>query len=133
MDERDKLLNTPYAEQDQSGSTSTDDNQEEKSLYIDENMKSSDSIPFVEEIIIENTETSLSDSSVHHSDDEQYDDHLLENKVKIPDEYELPEFPADLKAVVEQKNMAKLAGHTYLRRILLNLVYAEIANKHNLL
>jgi hypothetical protein len=133
MDERDKLLNTPYAEKNQSGSTLTDDNQEEKSLYIDENMKSSDSIPYVDDIIIENTETSLSNSSNNHSDDEQCDDHLLEKKVNIQDDYELPEFPADLKLVVEQKDMTKLAGHTHLRGILLNLVYADIANEHKLL
>ncbi|CAF4425580.1 unnamed protein product, partial [Adineta steineri] len=68
MDEREKLLSKLCTEKDQSHSTSIDDNDsEEQLLHIDENMRSSDSVPFVEEIVIENTEVSLFDSNKNHS------------------------------------------------------------------
>jgi hypothetical protein len=134
MDEREKLSCNSFSEKIQSNSTPTDDDgQEEQSLFIDENMRSSDSIPFVEEIVVENTEVSLSNSSNNHSDDEENDDQLIENEIKLQEDYELPPFPADLKFVVDQKDLTKLAAHSYLRRVLLNLVYDDIANKHHLL
>jgi hypothetical protein len=135
MDKREKLSYKSFTEKIQSNSTPTDDDddQEEQPLLIDEHMKSSDSIPFVEEIVIENTEESLSNSSNNHSDDEANDDQLIENEIKVPEDYELPPFPADLKFVVDQKDLTKLAAHSYLRKVLLNLVYDDIANKHNFL
>ena len=78
MDEREKLSCTSSTEKIQSNSIQTDnDDQEEQSLFIDENMKLSDSIPFIEEIVVENTEISLSNSSNNHSDDEEEDDDQL--------------------------------------------------------
>ncbi len=62
----------------QLSSTSTDeDNQEEQPLYIDENVKSSDSIPFTEEIVIEYTEISLSNFSNNPSDVEENDNQFM--------------------------------------------------------
>ena len=133
MDEREKLASKSFNEKIQSNSTSTDDGEEEQPLIIDENIKHSDSIPFVEEIVIENTEVSLSNSSNNHSDDEENGDQLVDNEIKLPDDYQLPPFPADLKFVVDNKDLAKLAAHSYLRRVLLNLIFDDIANKHHLL
>jgi hypothetical protein len=134
MDEREKLSYRSFTEKVQSNSTPTDDDhQEERSLSIDENMKSSDSIPFVKEIVIENPEVSLSNSSNNHSDDEENGDQSIENEIKLQEDYELSPLPADLKLVVDQKDLTKLAAHSYLRRVLLNLVYDDIANKHHLL
>jgi hypothetical protein len=135
MNEREKLSCKSFSEKIQSNSrpSDNDDDQEEESLFIDENMKSSDSIPFVEEIVIENTEVLLSNSSNNHSDDEENDDQLIENKVKLQEDYELPPLPNDLKFVVDQKDLTKLVAHSYLRKVLLNLVYDDIANKHHLL
>jgi hypothetical protein len=133
MDEREKLSSKSFTEKIQSDSTPTDDDdQEQQSLIIDENMKSSDSIPFVEEIIIENMEVSLSNLNNNQSDDEENDDQLTANEIKLQEDYELPTFPADLKFVVDQKDLTKLAAHSYLRRVLLNLVYDDIANKRHL-
>jgi hypothetical protein len=50
MDEREKLSQRLFSEKSQS-SMSMDDDQEGQSLFIDESVKSSDSIPFVEEIV----------------------------------------------------------------------------------
>jgi hypothetical protein len=134
IDERDKLSHKAFNEKIQSNSTlMDDDNQEEQSLIIDENVKSSDSIPFVEEIIIGNTEVSLSDPSNNHLDDEENDDQLTDDETKLPEDYELPPLPADLKFVIDQKDLTKLAPHSNLRRVLLNMVYDDIANKHHLL
>ncbi|CAF2077322.1 unnamed protein product, partial [Rotaria magnacalcarata] len=107
--------------------------EEEQSLFIDENIKSADSIPFVPEVVIENTEVSSSNSSNNHSDDEENEDQLIEKEIKLQEDYELPPFPADLKFVVDQKDLTKLAAHSNLRRVLLNLVYDDFANKHHLL
>ncbi len=135
MDEREKLSCTSSTEKIQSNSIQTDnDDLEEQSLFIDENMKLSDSIPFIEEVVVENNEISLSNSSNNHSDDEEEeDDQLSEIEVNLQEDYALPEFPADLKLVVEQKNLTKLAPHSYFRKMLLSLIYDDIANKHNLL
>ncbi|CAF1375267.1 unnamed protein product [Rotaria sordida] len=110
-----------------------DGDNEGQLLFIDENIKTCDSIPFVEEVVIENAEASLSKSSSTHSEDEEHDDRLIENEIQLQEDYELPQFPTDLKLVVDQKNFTKLAAHTYFRRVLLNLVYDDIAHKHNLL
>ncbi|CAF3502492.1 unnamed protein product [Rotaria sordida] len=111
-----------------------DGDNEGQLLFIDENIKTCDSIPFVEEVVIENAEASLSKSSSStHSEDEEHDDRLIENEIQLQEDYELPQFPTDLKLVVDQKNFTKLAAHTYFRRVLLNLVYDDIAHKHNLL
>jgi len=134
MNEREKLSCKSFSEKIKSNSTpSDDDDQEEESLFIDENMKSSDSIPFLEEIVIENTDVSLPNSSNNHPDDEENDDQLIEKKVKLQEDYELPPLPNDLKFFVDQKDLTKLVPHSYLRKVLLNLVYDDIANKHHLL
>ncbi len=136
MDERDKLSNSLLTERNPSRLTSVDDDDDDdadgKALHIDESIKSSDSIPFVEEVVIENTEASLSRSSSQHSDDEDHDQ-SLENGAKIPDDYELPDLPPDLKMAVEQKDVKQFAPHTFLRKVLLNLIYNDVAKKHNLL
>ena len=134
MDEREKLSCIVSTKTVESNSTqANDDNNEEQPLFIDENFKPSDSIPFVEEVVIENTEVSLTNSSSTHSEEEEHDDQLIENEIKLPEDYELPKFPSDLRLVVEQRDLTKLSPHTHLRRVLLNLVYDDIANKHNLL
>ncbi|CAF2903414.1 unnamed protein product [Rotaria sp. Silwood2] len=134
LDEREKLSYKLCSEKIQSNPTPIDDDdQEEQSLFVDENMKSSDSIPFVDEVVIENTEVSSSNSSNNHSDDEENDDQLIEKEIKLQEDYELPPFPTDLKFVIDQKDFTKLAAHSNLRRVLLNLVYDDIANKHHLL
>ncbi|CAF4097291.1 unnamed protein product, partial [Adineta steineri] len=134
MDEREKLLSKLCTEKDQSNSTSIDDNDsEEQLLLIDENMRSSDSVPFVEEIVIENTEVSLFDSNKNHSDNEENDNQIEENIIKLQDDYKLPTFPDDLQFVVDQNDLTKLAPHSYFRKVLLNLIYNDIANKHQLL
>ncbi|CAF3412869.1 unnamed protein product [Rotaria socialis] len=71
--------------------------------------------------------------SNNHSDDEENDEQLIEKEIKLQEDYELPPFPADLKFFINQKDFTKLAAHSYLRRVLLNLVYDDIANKHHLL
>ncbi|CAF2779622.1 unnamed protein product [Rotaria sp. Silwood2] len=134
LDEREKLSYKLCSEKIQSNPTPIDDDdQEEQSLFVDENMKSSDSIPFVDEVVIENTEVSSPNSSNNHSDDEENDDQLIEKEIKLQEDYELPPFPTDLKFVIDQKDFTKLAAHSNLRRVLLNLVYDDIANKHHLL
>ena len=135
IDEREKLSSKPSSEKIQSNSISIDDDgQEKQSLFIDENMTPSDSIPFAEEIVIGNMEVSLSNSSNNHYDaDKENDDQVIEDEIKLQEDYELPPFPADLKVVVDQKDLTKLAAHSYFRRVLLNLVYGDIANKHHLL
>ncbi|CAF3234312.1 unnamed protein product [Rotaria sp. Silwood2] len=134
LDEREKLSYKLCSEKIQSNPTPIDDDdQEEQSLFVDENMKSSDSIPFVDEVVIENIEVSSSNSSNNHSDDEENDDQLIEKEIKLQEDYELPPFPTDLKFVIDQKDFTKLAAHSNLRRVLLNLVYDDIANKHHLL
>ncbi|CAF3796765.1 unnamed protein product [Rotaria sp. Silwood1] len=107
MDEREKLSSKPFNKKIQSNSSLTDDDdgQEEHSLLIDEYMKSSDCIPFVAEIVIENTEVPSSNSSNNHSDNEEDAD----------------------------QDLTKLVAHGHLRRVLLNLVFDDIANKHHLL
>ncbi|CAF4440862.1 unnamed protein product, partial [Adineta steineri] len=127
-------LSKRCTEKDQSNSTSIDDNDsEEQLLLIDENMRSSDSVPFVEEIVIENTEVSLFDSNKNHSDNEENDNQIEENIIKLQDDYKLPTFPDDLQFVVDQNDLTKLAPHSYFRKVLLNLIYNDIANKHQLL
>ncbi|CAF1613054.1 unnamed protein product, partial [Rotaria sp. Silwood1] len=118
LDEREKLSYKLCSEKIQSNPTPIDDNddQEEQSLFVDENMKSSDSIPFVDEVVIENTEVSSSNSSNNHSDDEENDDQLIEKEIKLQEDYELPPFPTDLKFVTDQKDFTKLAAHSNLRR-----------------
>ncbi|CAF4186170.1 unnamed protein product [Rotaria sordida] len=134
MDERDKLSNKSVSKKIRSNLTSTNDSSsEENQLFIDEPAKSSDSIPFAEEVVIESTELQFSSSSDNHSDNQENDDQLTNSEIKIQEDYQLPEFPADLKFVVHQKDLSKLAHHTNLRRVLLNLIYDDVANKHNLL
>ncbi|CAF1021362.1 unnamed protein product [Adineta steineri] len=96
-------------------------------------MRSSDSIPFVEEIVIENTKVSLFDSNKNHSDNEENDNQIEENIIKLQNDYKLPTFPDDLQFVVDQNDLTKLARHSYFRKVLLNLIYNDIANKHQLL
>ena len=134
MSEREKLSCKSFSEKIQANSAPSDnDDQEEESLLIDENIKSADSIPFDEEIVIGNTDVSLSNSSINHSDDEANDDQLIENKVSLQQDYELPPLPNDLKFVVDQKDLTKLVAHGYFRRVLLSLVYDDIAKKRRLL
>jgi hypothetical protein len=134
MNEREKLSSKLLNEKNQSNSTLTNDHdQEEQGLFIDENMKSPDSIPFAEEIVIENTEVSLSISSSNLSSNEENVDQLKENETKLDDDYQLPPLPDDLQFVVDQKDLTKLVAHSHLRRVLLNLVFDDVAHKHQLL
>lgn len=148
MSEREKLSCKSFNEKIQSNSTpSDDDDQNDESLLMDENIKSADSIPFIQEVIIGNADAipfnqevvvgnadvSLSSSSINHSDDDANDDQLMKGTVKLQQDYELPPLPNDLKLVVDQKDLTKLVAHGYLRKTLLNLVYDDIANKRGLL
>ena len=75
MDEREKLSCIVSTKTVESNSTqANDDNNEEQPLFIDENFKPSDSMRFVEEVVIENTEVSLTNSSSTHSEEEEHDD-----------------------------------------------------------
>ncbi|CAF2055407.1 unnamed protein product [Rotaria magnacalcarata] len=136
MNERDKLSNNSASESRPSSSTPRcNNNSEENSLQIGETLTLSDSIPYGTEIVIESTEQSLctSNSSNNQSENEENDNQLIRHEIKIREDYQLPDFPPDLKLVVNQNDIHKLGCHTHLRRVLLNLIYDDLANKHSLL
>ncbi|CAF3262688.1 unnamed protein product [Rotaria sp. Silwood2] len=90
-DERDKLSNNLFSQNNQSSSKpegDDQDNQNDQPVYIDESLKSSDSIPLTSEIIIENTDLLSSSFHNNHSDDEQNDTQVLEKGTNIQEDYE---------------------------------------------